>query len=276
MPKMIFLDIDGTLCEPGKQVSEITVRALHQAQKNGHKIFISTGRNIPTIQPFVLDIGFDGIIASAGSYITVEGKVLKDKKMPKELLEHARSVFDRYDISYMMETSTGTYADIDRFFSVWRRNLSAANSEIRRIIELLKGLGIQPIEKFSDQQVYKIGFIGKTEEAVLAAFEELGEAFDTVFHENQIPGEPRINGETMAKGADKGTGIKQICEYYGVNLEDTIAFGDSGNDLPMLAVAGTAVVMGNAAPGVKACADVICESCAEDGIAHQLERMGLI
>lgn len=276
MPKMIFLDIDGTLCEPGKQVSENTICALRQAQKNGHKIFISTGRNVPCIQPFVLEIGFDGMIASAGGYVVADGKVLKDQKMPKELLKRALDVFDKYDISYMLETGMGTYADVGRHISAWKQNFAPDNSEARRIVRLLEGLDIRPLEQLGDQPVYKICFIGKTEEAVLAALEELGQDFDTVLQENQVPGQPRINGEIMAKGLDKGTGIKQICDYYGVTTEDAIAFGDSGNDLPMLAAAGTGVVMENAAPGVKLHADVVCESCEEDGIARQLRRMGLI
>ena len=94
--------------------------------------------------------------------------------------------------------------------------------------------------------------------------------------DNMVPDQPRINGETMQKGVDKGVAVKAICDYYGVGLEDAVAFGDSGNDLPMLDVAGKAVVMGNAAPSVKEHADVVCESCHDNGIAHELERMGLI
>lgn len=276
MPKIIFLDIDGTLCEPGEKVSDVTINALHQAQKNGHKIFISTGRNIPSIQKFVLDIGFDGIIASAGGCITIGDSVLADKKMPKELLDHALAVFQKYDVSYMLETSEGTYADLAKHMDAWKQNLATANSEMRRMmVQLLEGLGMLPLSEFTNQSVYKICFIGKTEPSVVAAIDELGDGFETVLQENMVPDQPRINGETMAKGVDKGIAVKQVCDYYGVGLEDAIAFGDSGNDLPMLKVAGTAVVMGNAAQGVKACADIVCESCADDGIAHELKRMGL-
>lgn len=277
MSKLIFLDIDGTLCEPGQRPSQVTVRALHQAQANGHKIFISTGRNVPSIQPFVLEIGFDGMIASAGGYIAVEGKVLQDKKMSRKMLEHGIKTLEKYDLSYALETSEGTYADLEKHAAAWKRNLAGSNSEMRRMmVQLMDGLGIRPIAEFHDQSVYKIVFIGKTEEGVQAAIEELGEDFNTVIQESLFPNLPKINGETMAKGVDKGLAVQTICEYYGVDLQDAIAFGDSANDLPMLNMAGTGVVMDNAPANVKKHADVICESCAEDGIARQLQRMGII
>lgn len=277
MGKYLFFDIDGTLCEPGLPVSESVVQVLHQVQKNGHKIFISTGRNLASIQKFVLDIGFDGIIASAGGYVTIGDTVLEDKKMPPSLLAHAIRVFERHGISYMLETAVGTYADKKALMSAWSDNLSKANSELRRMMtQLLEGLGMLPMEDYLGQSVYKICFIGRTEESVLAAVNELGEGFETVVQDNPVPDQPRINGETMAKGVDKGLAVRQVCNYFGVSVEDSIAFGDSGNDLPMLKAAGTAVVMGNAAPSVKAFADVVCESCAEDGIAHELKRMGLL
>lgn len=277
MKKLLFFDIDGTLCEPGMPVSEPVIAALKEAQKNGHKILLSTGRNLPSIQKFVLDIGFDGIIASAGGYISVDGQVLADKKMPQELLDHAIRTFQKYDISYMLETDQGTYANKDSMMRAWGDNLAHANSELRRMmVQLLEGLGMLPLEQYADQSVYKICFIGRDEPSLLKAVEELGDAFETVVQENMVPGQPKVNGETMAKGVDKGIAVRQVCEYYHVPIEDSIAFGDSGNDLPMLEAAGTSVVMGNAAPGIRACADIVCESCAEDGIAHELGRMGLI
>lgn len=277
MKKYLFFDIDGTLCEPGLPVSPAVVRALRQAQKNGHKIFLSTGRNMASIQKSVLDIGFDGIIASAGGYIEADGEILADKKMSPALLDHALSVFRKHGISYMLETSDGTYADKAAMMGAWADNLAHANSELRRMMtQLLEGLGMQPLERYTDQAVYKICFIGRTEPSLLAAVEELGDEFETVVQDNVVPTLPRMNGETMAKGIDKGIAVRLVCRHYGVSVEDSIAFGDSGNDLPMLNAAGVSVVMGNAAPSIQAAADIVCESCAEDGVARALERLGLV
>lgn len=274
MPKIIFFDIDGTLCEPGKAPSDATVAALHRAQARGHKILIATGRNIPIIPGFLLDIGFDGIVASAGGYITVDGKVLEDRSMPPALLTRALTVLGRYDMSYMLETAEGTFADREKCLAAWARGMSDANSEQRRLmLQLIDGLGVLPMEGFHGQPVYKICFTAGSAEGLQTAVAELGDDFFTVT--NMVPGGPALNGETMARGVDKGSAVRKVCAYYGVGVEDAVAFGDSGNDLPMLRAAGTGVAMGNAAPDVKAEADVVCESCQEDGIARQLARMGL-
>lgn len=274
MPKIIFLDIDGTLCEPGKEVSEPTIAALHRAQARGHKILISTGRNLPIIPDFIRDIGFDGIVASAGGYVIVDGQVLEDRAMPQALLERALDVLGGHDMSYMLETAEGTFADRERCLAAWERNLSDANSEQRRLmLQLIDGLGVLPMEGFHDQPVYKICFTAGSVAELHSAVAELGDDYFTVT--NMFPGGPALNGETMARGVDKGSAVRKVCEHYGVGVEDAIAFGDSGNDLPMLLAAGVGVAMGNAAPNVKEQADLVCESCQEDGVARQLERMGL-
>ena len=64
--KIVFLDIDGTFTVPLEKPTELASRAVWAARKNGHKVFISTGRNMPIVSEDVLKVGFDGIVASAG------------------------------------------------------------------------------------------------------------------------------------------------------------------------------------------------------------------
>lgn len=276
MPKLLFFDIDGTLCEMGQPVTPAVAEALRRAKSNGHKIFIATGRNIPCIPPSVWNIGFDGVMASAGCYVKAEGTVLRDDPMPEALRERCLRVFQAHHISYMLETAETSYADAEEYLSAWQGKLTNANSELRRtMMQLLEGIGRTPLKEYQGQPVYKICFIGRSEESVLAAMEELGPDFNRIVQDNADPAQPRVNGEVMAMGGDKGLALREICAFYGADTADAIAFGDSANDLPMLAAAGTSVCMGNAAKSVQEKADRICESCAEDGVARELERLGL-
>ncbi|HAS21053.1 MAG TPA: hydrolase [Lachnospiraceae bacterium] len=61
----------------------------------------------------------------------------------------------------------------------------------------------------------------------------------------------------------------------GADIADTIAFGDSMNDMAMIRTAGLSVAMGNSEQRIKDAADIVCESCADSGIAKELERLGL-
>ena len=84
--KLIFLDIDGTLTEPGKNVPpQSAVSAVCQARKKGHKVVLCSGRNYGMLFP-VMQYGFDGLAASAGGYIEYNGQVVYDCPMTPEQL----------------------------------------------------------------------------------------------------------------------------------------------------------------------------------------------
>ena len=70
--------------------------------------------------------------------------------------------------------------------------------------------------------------------------------------------------------------MERICQYYGADRKDTIAFGDSMNDYAMLVSAGVSIAMGNACEELKRIADIVCEGVKEDGVYYQLERMNLL
>ena len=82
-----------------------------------------------------------------------------------------------------------------------------------------------------------------------------------------------VNVEITNAQATKGTALVWLCEHLGVPVADTVAFGDSGNDLSMIEAAGDGVAMGNAAPEVKAIADHVAPPCTESGVARYLEPL---
>lgn len=78
--------------------------------------------------------------------------------------------------------------------------------------------------------------------------------------------------EVTLAGATKGTGVDWLSDHLGLGRSDSIAFGDSENDLPLLGHVGRFVGMGNSTPAVVAVADELCGSVDEDGVAAWLER----
>ena len=86
----------------------------------------------------------------------------------------------------------------------------------------------------------------------------------------------QTNRELNSKGIDKGVGVARALEYLGrAGNERTFGFGDSGNDLGMLAAVETAVAMGNAMPEVKALADYVTDDVAHDGTVTAMQHFGL-
>ena len=81
--------------------------------------------------------------------------------------------------------------------------------------------------------------------------------------------------DIISKGNSKSTGIDAMLAHYGIKLDESMAFGDGGNDISMLKHAGIGVAMGNASEEVKKSADFVTASVDEDGVALMLKRMGL-
>ena len=82
--------------------------------------------------------------------------------------------------------------------------------------------------------------------------------------------------DDTAKGNTKQHGIDEIIRHFGIRLEETMAFGDGGNDISMLRHAGIGVAMGNAKDDVKVIADYVTASVDDNGIADALKHFGIL
>ncbi len=274
--KLIFLDIDGTLVSAMAAPSALAVKAVHRAKANGHKVFLCTGRNMPIIGRDILDIGFDGVIASAGAHIEAGGKVLFDSLLPEEMIQECLSVFHTHGIYCRIETAEGIYTDPQMEALLKLAKPDKANSELIRMQrELEAGLPILPYDEYPCEGAYKICFTSTSLESVEKTKEYLGDRFGYVVHP-YADSTTCYNGEIIPKAIDKGRGMKLMCQYYGSNIQDTVAFGDSMNDYEMMETAGISVAMGNACDTLKNMADRICEAVWDDGIYHEFQRMGII
>jgi hypothetical protein len=99
--------------------------------------------------------------------------------------------------------------------------------------------------------------------------DELGEDFDMLEHEGNVV-------EFVPKGTSKATGIQWLCDYLGVERDDTYAVGDSVNDLDMLQFVGHGIAMGNGTAPAKDAAEFVTTDIHEDGIRHAMEHYGLL
>lgn len=273
--KLIFLDIDGTLIAALSKPSRLAQEAVQLAQANGHGVCLCTGRNLPSISGDILDMKFDGIVASAGGYVEADGNVLFDSLMPEELVQECLDVFHKNNVFCTLEARDGCYTDPQMEELLKAVSPDPRNSELIRIQkEFESGLHRLRYADYPRQGAYKISFTSADMESIRKAEASLSDRFDFVVHPFLNSG-ACFNGEIIRKGTDKGYGMKVICQHFGMELKDTIAFGDSMNDYSMLRCAGTGVAMGNACDELKDICDCVCEDVAHDGVYWQLRRMGV-
>ena len=274
--KIVFLDIDGTFTVPLEKPTELAARAVREARENGHKVFVSTGRNMPIVSEDVLAAGFDGVVASAGRYIEIDGKVVRDSVLSEETIQQCLGIFHKFGIYCRIESPEGIYIDSSLQEILTSASAGPTNSELARMKkELASGVGVQPYTEYPRKGAYKLGFICTD----LADIEKTKPYMEKEFHYVVHPyaeDADCYNGEIIRKDMDKGEAMEHVCEYYGMELADTVAFGDSMNDLQMLERAGIAVAMGNSCKELKERADIVCGSVEVDGIYHEFKRMKLI
>ena len=273
--RIIFLDIDGTLTEPGSnEPPESAVRAIRQARNAGHYVFLCTGRNYGMLSP-LLRYGFDGIAASSGGYIECHGKVIYDCPMTEQQKRSAMEILKEHGVFRTVECREGSYTD--EGFKVFLKDHAdeGSNSELLRWREQIeKSLNILPMEAYQGQPVYKIVVMSPSEEQLEEPKKLLAADFSFCIQEENQGG--FINGELVNKKFDKGKAVQMVCDYLGIPVCDSIAVGDSMNDREMLAAAGLGICMENGSEGLKKLADDICPPVQKGGIREAFRKHHLI
>lgn len=253
MIKAAFFDIDGTLVSFNThRVPESAIQAIENLRRQGVKIFLATGRH----PIWVKNIGFvfDGFVALNGGYCTTRtGEVIYKQALSaddfKAMLKYQQEVEpfscacvldNQICINYVNDIAQGVY------------NLVG-----------IEAPEVSDINQFADIPVYQlIAFFNSEQEK---------DIMKVMPHSVAARWHPDF-ADVVPLGINKAVGIQHVLSRYGISQEETIAFGDGGNDIAMLRYAGIGVAMGNAADEVKAEADYVTSSVDEDGIAKALAR----
>lgn len=254
--KIIFFDIDGTLIDVNKKaISDKTVEALLRLKENGVKICIATGR-APGSVPKFDGVDFDAFLTFNGSYCFNSSDVILSTPIPKvdveKMIENATRINRPVSIAGKDRVvANGTDKDLSDYFGFAKQETPVSDD----FDEVLKG------------EIYQMMMGGRKDEYD-DILKDVENARITAWWDRAVDIIPANGG--------KGKGIEAILEYYGIDRSESMAFGDGGNDIEMLQTVGTGVAMGNALDNVKAIADEICGTSADDGIYHYCLENGLI
>lgn len=255
--KAVFFDIDGTLVSfKSHTVPESARRAIARLREQGVKVFIATGRLMKHVA-IVNDIEVDGYITVNGGYcITSAGEVIFESAFPRATVERVIDLSEQYGFDLNVMTHEDMYV----------------NSMGERVQKIASMINIMPT-------VADVRAIAETQPVV-----QMCPYISRELEQEIMPLLPDCVGsrwiETFmdlnVRGVDKSLGIQQVMNYYGLTMAEAMAFGDGGNDLPMVRDAAVGVAMGNACDELKAVADYITSSVDEDGVSRALEHFGLI
>ena len=272
--KIIFLDIDGTLTEPGKNIPpESALRAIRQAREAGHLVYLCSGRNYDMLSP-LLRYPFDGVVASSGGYILCGEELIYDCPMTPTQQALVLEVLEQNGIFYTVECLHGTYTD-ERFKEFLKKHAAQDNnSEVLRWREEVEtALHILPMSEYRGEPIYKILLLARKMEQVEEARHVLDKEFFFSIPQGGWMG--FVDAELVNRKFDKGKAVQRVCRYLHIPVEDSIGFGDSVNDREMMKAAGLSICMANGSDEVKALADEVCPAVTEDGLYKAFAAHGL-
>lgn len=266
---VLFFDVDGTLTsfDPDDMTdkdysavrpSQAVIEAFHRLRDAGHKAFICTGRPLWLIADSLRALDPAGIVAMAGATLEVEGHVVHEDCFDEDIVEELARRITVAGGEALFETNGATYS------------LEPVGVEQ----SFLLGAGV--VHGVDQMHVDGCLRVGKV---CINASDLARVANDDGFIERnfELCSTGGQNRELSPKGIDKGVGVARALEYLGrTGNARTFGFGDSGNDLGMLAAVETAVAMGNAMPEVKAVADYVTDDVAHDGTVTAMQHFGLI
>jgi Cof subfamily protein (haloacid dehalogenase superfamily) len=268
--KIIAMDLDGTLLDSEKRLSEENRAALQKAADMGIEIVPTTGRIYKIVPEAVRSLPF---IHYA---ITVNGAevydVKNDRVIAKNELSYVKAVeimtyLDGFDVVYdCYQNGDGymTKAHLEKVENYLTSAYFAAVYAKSRIpVPELKAYLMQ-----QKQDVQKLQFCTKDQGLRAFLLEDLKARFDGVAVSTALP----YNGEINDENGHKGGALRKLCQHLGCGLENAMTIGDGLNDLTMLQMAGISVAMENAAPEVKAAAKYITGNCDESGVAQAINK----
>lgn len=264
MKKVAFLDLDGTLWE-SEMIPDSALEAIKKARENGHLVLVNTGRAKSTALRPLEGIDLDGYCVSSGAEVIFQGKQIVFHPLGKERAMRLVEELKQREVGFTAEGSLITFADAkNREFFAHHANANRVSSSFKNLPD------VEKMQEHDFEQIMKISMNLHPEESISDLLEREGMEF-TQFGAKY---DEWISGEITDKQYSKATAIAAIKDSMNEPVE-TIAFGDSENDIPMLKAADISVCMGNGKQSAKEVADFITDTLKNDGLYKAFEKVGL-
>lgn len=257
--RIVSFDLDMTLLDHGTwQIPESAKRALELLRRDS-VIVIATGRNMdhPLSVEYRDMVRPDAVIHMNGARVVAEGEVLYEHLMDKALLGDLLTYAGENGLALGISLADGDYFTNPHVVDEW---------DMKRWGEC--GRQFKDAKLLMDMPVRTLTYVGGPE-----GVEKLSARFPNM----KFPMfSGRMGADVVEAESSKAEGLKRLCAYYGIAMEDTVAFGDSMNDYEIIREAGLGIAMGNACEELKNAADYVTDDIDRDGVWNACRHFGLI
>ncbi len=275
MSKVIFIDVDGTLVTYENVLPKSAVEAIRTARKNGHKVYICTGRSRAEVYEEIWDIGLDGMIGGNGSYVESDGKVIMHQVISLEDAKHIVDWLHGRKLEFYLESNAGLFAS-ENFETRGQSTIQGYSARKGRNMKTVRECFPEMI--FGEKNLYrddlnKVSFILESYQDYLDAVKEFPNLKVGTWGG---AGETALFGDVGVENITKAHAIDVLLKYLGADKKDTIAFGDAKVDIPMLEYCEIGVAVASGGDEIKAMADMVTDAVEDDGIYNAFKKLNLI
>lgn len=272
--KLVCIDMDGTLLNSKKTVSEANKNAIKKAHELGVNIVITTGRVYENAASYSNLIGVKSpVIASNGAIIKDKDSdnVIYKKSLENENINQIINLCNKHKIKPNFNTynsficgSRFVYMLVSRFFL---KSMSSTNDGRLKMEYVKDNYKLIKKSEQNYDDIIKCEIIHMSSKKISALKKELHELKDI-----EVVSSSKYNIEITAKSVSKGKAVEALANYYKIRREEIITIGDSENDLSMIEYGGLGVAMGNAREEIKRRADYITDTNDNDGVAKVINK----
>ena len=255
--RLAAFDIDGTLIGASGELSPATIAALRGLAAAGVVVAAATSRPYelvaPTLMPLALEVS---VIASAGADVRLaDGAIVEQRTLTEDLARKLASLCGEADWRTIVGTTSGAFRRAEG-----PPEVSGPARPVRSMAEV-------PL----DQVLMMAPFVSPADTSYAA--------LDQVLRAGHLRSERAVTNRgreivaITSEGVGKGSALIRVCEALAIPTSQAVAFGDAEVDVPMFEAAGHGVAMGDAPALVRAAADEVTGTAAEDGVAAAVRRI---
>ncbi len=264
--RLVATDEDGTFLDGGGESFDRKrfARVFARMREAGCHFVVATGNQNFQVRDIFSDVADEiSYVTSNGGYVEAEGELLYVACAPRDAVERVLAVHAEHpQIPLQMIGAHGSYVepgisqelfDIMNQYShrlAYADDLSAVDDDVIMFSSYAKAE-----DQLSSMSLFEEALDGEMD--VVDSGVEDGIAFFDI----------------VQPGMSKAVGLRRLMDHWGIAPEEVVAFGDSGNDVAMLQLAGVGYAMGNAPDEIKASADRVCAPCREQGVLQVLEEL---
>ena len=266
--KLLALDIDGTLVKDAhSQTAPVDADAVRRAQQAGVKVTLATGRlfNLTRRWLTMFDIK-EPVISINGADIRSAERTYYLDDIPIGDVKEALDCFRDIPVCKYISADNMIYHTKGDVYPLLKARWDfgymgdcpvymAENEE--EVFEAVKGIPIQKVLIWAREEED----IPKMHEAAKPLMDKL----------SVVRGD-HANIEINSRHTSKGSGLKRLAEIYGFDISETMAIGDSGNDVDIIRTAGVGVAMGNAMKEAIEASDYVTADVRDGGVAQAIDK----